>query len=67
MVVVRNAESINIISYINTEKYEFSEIRDNYMNNISHMVESLEVRYHQCRNLDEFKRRMENAAISQFL
>ena len=59
MVAVRNAESINIISYINTEKYEFTEIRDNYMNNISHMVESLEVRYHQCRNLDEFKRRME--------
>ena len=59
MVAVRNAESINIISYINTEKYEFSEIRDDYMNNISHMVESLEVRYHQCRNLGEFKRRME--------
>jgi len=29
------------------------------MNNIRHMVESLEVRYHQCRNLGEFKRRME--------
>ena len=59
MVAVRNAESINIIAYINTEKYEFTEIRDDYMNNISHMVESLEVRYHQCRNLGEFKRRME--------
>ncbi len=59
MVAVRNAESINIISYINTEKYEFAEIRDDYTNNISHMVESLEVRYHQCRNLGEFKRRME--------
>ncbi|MBQ8634317.1 MAG: response regulator [Lachnospiraceae bacterium] len=59
MVAVRNAESINIIAYINTEKYEFAEIRDDYMNNIRHMVESLEVRYHQCRNLGEFKRRME--------
>lgn len=59
MVAVRNAESINIISYLNTEKYAFTEIRDDYMNNIRHMVESLEVRYHQCRNLGEFKRRME--------
>ncbi len=59
MVAVRNAESINIISYINTEKYDFAEIRDDYMSNIRHMVESLEVRYHQCRNLGEFKRRME--------
>ena len=59
MVAVRNAETINIISYINTEKYDLAEIRDDYMNNIRHMVESLEVRYHQCRNLGEFKRRME--------
>ena len=59
MVAVRNAESINIISYINTEKYDYAEIRDDYMDNIRHMVESLEVRYHQCRNLGEFKRRME--------
>jgi hypothetical protein len=59
MVAVRNAENINIISYINTEKYDYAEIRDDYMNNIRHMVESLEVRYHQCRNLGEFKRRME--------
>ncbi len=59
MVAVRDADNINIISYINTEKYDYAEIRDDYMNNIRHMVESLEVRYHQCRNLGEFKRRME--------
>ncbi len=59
MVSVRNAETINIISYINTEKYAYAEVRDDYMNSIRHMVESLEVRYHQCRNLAEFKRRME--------
>jgi len=59
MVAVRNKENINIISYINTEKYAYAEIRDDYMNNIRHMVESLEVRYHQCRNLGELKRRME--------
>lgn len=59
MVAVRNAESINIIAYINTEKYDYAEVRDDYMSNIRHMVESLEVRYHQCRNLGEFKRRME--------
>ncbi len=59
MVAVRNAESINIIVYIDNEKYEFAEIRDDYMSNIRHMVEGLEVRCHQCRNLAEFKRRIE--------
>ncbi len=59
MVAVRNAESINIIVYIDNEKYQFAEIRDEYMDNIRHMVEGLEVRCHQCRNLQEFKRRME--------
>ena len=59
MISVRNKENVNIIAYINTEKYDYTEIRDDYMNNIRHMVESLEVRYHQCRNLGEFKRRME--------
>jgi len=59
MVVVRNAENINVIAYIDSEKYEFTEIRDDYMNNIRHMVEGLEVRCQMCRNLQEFKRRME--------
>ena len=59
MVAVRNAESINIIVYIDTEKYQFTEIRDDYTSNIRHMVEGLDVRCHQCRNLQEFKRRME--------
>ncbi len=59
MVAVRNAQSINIIVYIDTEKYQFAEIRDDYISNIRHMVAGLEVRCHQCRNLQEFKRRME--------
>ena len=59
MVVVRNAENINVIAYIDNEKYEFTEIRDDYMNNIRHMVEGLSVRCQMCRNLQEFKRRME--------
>jgi len=59
MVAVRNAESMNIISYINTERFDLTEIRDDYINNIYHMVESLEVRYHQCRNLAEMKRRLD--------
>ena len=59
MVAVRNAETINIIVYIDSEKYQFAEIRDDYMSNIKHMVEGLEVRCHMCRNLQEFKRRMD--------
>ena len=59
MVAVNDVQNINIIGYINSEKYEFTEIRDDYMRNIKHMVEGLEVRYQSCRNLMEFKRRME--------
>ena len=59
MIAVREAESLNIISYINTERFELAEIRDDYVNNIHHMAESLEVRYHQCRNLAEMKRRLD--------
>ena len=59
MVAVRNKENINIIVYIDTEKYQFTEIRDDYIMNIRHMIDGLEVRCHQCRNLQEFKRRME--------
>jgi len=59
MIAVRNKENINIIVYIDTEKYQFTEIRDDYITNIRHMIEGLEVRCHQCRNLQEFKRRME--------
>jgi len=59
MVAVRNKEKINIIVYIDTEKYQLTEMRDDYMKNIQHMIEGLEVRCHMCRNLQEFKRRME--------
>ena len=59
MVAVRNAETVNIIVYIDSEKYQFAEIRDDYMRNIQNMIQGLEVRCHLCRNLQEFKRRME--------
>ena len=59
MVAVHNKEAINIITYIDTEKYQFAEIRDDYMQNIRHMIDGLEARCHMCKNLQEFKRRME--------
>ena len=59
MISVRNKDKINIIVYIDTEKYQFAEIRDDYISNIKHMIDGLEVRCHMCRNLQEFKRRME--------
>ena len=59
MVTVKDVQKVNIIGYINSEKYEFAEIRDDYMRSIQHMIEGLEVHYQGCRNLSEFKRRME--------
>lgn len=67
MVTVRDAESMNVLFYINTEKASFSEFRDNYMSSICHMMEGLEVGYHLCRNLGELKRRAEREVYTHAL
>jgi len=67
MAAVRDAESMNVVFYINTEKASFTEIRDSYLNSLCHMLEGLEVRYHQCRNLGELKRRTEREIYTHAL
>ena len=67
MVSVQNADDIHIIFYINTEKTSFTEIRDYYLNSIRHMMEQLEVSYHLCRNLGEFRRRYEKGIYTHAL
>lgn len=64
---VRNAESISVIFYINTEKESFNEIRDHYMRSIRHMLQGLGLRYRQCRNLGEMKRRVERERFTHVL
>ena len=59
MVSVKNAEQLNIVCYINLEKFTFAEIRDDYLRNMRNMAHGLECGYQSCRNLSELKRRMD--------
>ena len=64
IISLENPESINVISYINMEKYTYAAIRDGYEDCIQYMVDQLGFRFKQCRNLAELKRRMETAKYS---
>lgn len=53
---VPNASALNIAVYINMEQFVKEEIRDEYTNNIKHMVEQVRVDCHICKKLAELKR-----------
>lgn len=67
IVTVNDGENMNILVYIDTEKTNFTQIRDDYMSSIRRMLEGLELRYRQCRNLGELKRRMEREIFTHIL
>lgn len=54
---VENKEEVNAVVYIDMERFAFSAIRDAYTDNITHIVEALDIKCHVCRNLAELKRR----------
>lgn len=56
---IAESEKLNIAVYVNMEQFEMSAIRDEYAENVAHMVEQLKVRCRICRNLAELKRRQE--------
>lgn len=56
---VRHREELNVAIYINMEQFVMTAIRDEYADNIQHMIDQLKVRSHVCRNLAELKRRAE--------
>ena len=64
MIVVNDKEEVHVISYINPEKYNMAEIRDNYFGLIEHLAAQLEVSLMPCRNLSECKRRMERGGFT---
>lgn len=59
MASVKNAEKLNIVCYINLEKYTSAEVRDDYLRNMRNMARGLECGYQSCRNLSELKRRID--------
>lgn len=56
---VKDRERLYVGIYINMEQFEMAAIRDDYTENIRHMMTQLKVRSHMCRNLAELKRRQE--------
>lgn len=64
LIELENLNRVNVLLYINMEQFDMIAIRDAYLNNISHMAEQLNVRFHRCRNLAEFQRRVEREYFS---
>ena len=64
IISLENPDAVNVVSYINMEKYTYAAIRDGYEECIRHMVDQLGFRFKQCRNLAELKRRLENTKYS---
>jgi signal transduction histidine kinase/DNA-binding response OmpR family regulator/HPt (histidine-containing phosphotransfer) domain-containing protein len=60
IVHVKNSEALNVAVYIEIEKFTMEEIRDEYVNNIKHMIKQLNVKCHICRNVGELKHRVQN-------
>ena len=56
---VKDRERLYVGIYINMEQFEMAAIRDDYTENVRHMMTQLKVRSHMCRNLAELKRRQE--------
>lgn len=54
---IAEREKYNIAVYVNMEQFKMNATRDEYTQNVAHMVEQLKVRCRICRNLAELKRR----------
>lgn len=57
---LENREKLNVAIYIDMEQFKMTAIRDEYSDNIFHMIDQLGVRSHVCRNLAELKRRVDH-------
>lgn len=64
IVSIRNRENLNVAIYIDMEQFNMVAIRDEYSDNIMHMVEQLKTRAHICRNFAELERRVEKEEFS---
>lgn len=51
-----NKNEISAAVYINMEQFRYTEIRDEYSENIQRLVQQMKIKCHICRNLQELKR-----------
>ncbi|MCR5387933.1 MAG: response regulator [Lachnospiraceae bacterium] len=61
---IKDAEEINAICYINTDKYENGEVRAEYDKYLAYIGKSLHVRHFMCKNIDALKMRVENSGAT---
>lgn len=57
IVSIKNRENINAGVYLNVEQFDMTQMRDDYVGAITHMIEQLQVRCQMCPNLQALKRR----------
>ena len=57
IVSIKNREEINAAVYLNVEQFDMTQMRDDYVGAITHMIEQLQVRCQMCPNLSALKRR----------
>lgn len=56
VVEIPNKQEINAAVYINMEQFRYNEIRDEYGENIQHLIQQMKIKCHVSRNLQELKR-----------
>ena len=64
IVSIREREKINAAVYLNVEQFEMTQMRDDYVGAIMHMIEQLQVRCQMCPNLSSLKRRAASDSFS---
>ena len=57
IVTTKNRENISAAVYLNVEQFDMTQMRDEYVGAIMHMIEQLQVRCQMCPNLQALKRR----------
>lgn len=58
IVHVDNAQAVQILTYVDVERFAMSDVRDFYNNTLRHIASGMNVSMHICRNLAEVKRRI---------
>ena len=61
---IRDRESLNVVLYLNVERYGRPEMGEAYIQMVFRMIEQLQVKCHVCRNLEELKRRAERETFT---
>lgn len=64
IVSIKEREKINAAVYLNVEQFEMTQMRDDYVGAITHMIEQLQVRCQMCPNLSALKRRTVTESFS---